>query len=610
MESDIEDLLEDERDAIRDGTYATTTDRSDSAEAKLASLLQRLSLSRAEQALPDPLRTPFSPKTYFRGEWMFERPQAASESSQPIAPASRHVTSLRDAPDTLGSATQDHIARTVTEQQHPSVEPTAWRWASPTLSLQRVLYYQTTLTDSIVRRFTRYNSLISLDLHQIQHAVERLPHNRTPKRVHFQTRDTIHLFHPQRRTEECHVYTIQLKSSVACDYPDYRYHTADGFLCYHPEHQLCIGRDLRNDEYDAWITEELGDLEDSKMLVIQEFWEGSGLPFQDMAPACEDIVPVDCGEHLPSFNLTLIRIYYLNITEDYLGKPWVQYIAPRNISLMIVNMGAHFVPIDQMAVQIDGCFKYMKEHHPKISVMYRDTSVGHVECGKMFTSPPLMVAQDRFMLIKHHANYHWDSFTDGNMKVQEIIKANYSHIMYVNVYNASVTRVDSHPSLNGDCLHYCLPGPIDTWWLFIYSFIVKTHELGHHEKHHYTSSLPHGTRHIIPDGETFEALSLDWKGVKTISEGELYDIPIGRPIDSTKGTCWEEHFFYTAMNGDGSSLQYPLEGAEQGFCNTYVHWDYPETSIFRSNGVPRLSEKLDQILTADGRCDLTMKRAL
>eukprot|EP01034_Spumella_vulgaris_P030979 gene30979-38282_t len=48
---------------------------------------------------------------------------------------------------------------------------------------------------------------------------------------------------------------------------------------------LCIGRDLRNDEYeqhdDAWITEELGDLEDEKMFVIWEFWEGNNLPFQD-----------------------------------------------------------------------------------------------------------------------------------------------------------------------------------------------------------------------------------------------------------------------------------------------------------------------------------------
>ena len=38
----------------------------------------------------------------------------------------------------------------------------------------------------------------------------------------------------------------------------------------------------------------------------------------------------------------------------------------------------------------------------------------------------------------------------------------YPHVLYLNVASLSSLRSDSHCNVD-DCLHYCVPGPIDAW---------------------------------------------------------------------------------------------------------------------------------------------------
>jgi hypothetical protein len=40
-----------------------------------------------------------------------------------------------------------------------------------------------------------------------------------------------------------------------------------------------------------------------------------------------------------------------------------------------------------------------------------------------------------------------------------MLAANFPHVLYLDVFTPTVLRADSHL----DMLHYCVPGPLDTW---------------------------------------------------------------------------------------------------------------------------------------------------
>ena len=52
----------------------------------------------------------------------------------------------------------------------------------------------------------------------------------------------------------------------------------------------------------------------------------------------------------------------------------------------------------------------------------------------------------------------------------------YSHrFLYLDVFPSIKLRADQHPS-DLDCLHYCLPGPLDSWIIFLYNLIANSYD--------------------------------------------------------------------------------------------------------------------------------------
>lgn len=135
-----------------------------------------------------------------------------------------------------------------------------------------------------------------------------------------------------------------------------------------------------------------------------------------------------------------------------------------------------------------------------------------------------------------------------------------------------------------DCLHYCIPGPIDQWTRFIYHVIVslptpsssllsstssmeKSHLSGDDEEEDAveldtytvesallssrTSSgvvlkegsvmkannrnavyvIQNGSRRMFPNVDTFYRFGKSFRDVVTFSEWDMFAIPVGEPID-------------------------------------------------------------------------------
>lgn len=71
------------------------------------------------------------------------------------------------------------------------------------------------------------------------------------------------------------------------------------------------------------------------------------------------------------------------------------------------------------------------------------------------------------------ASYHWPRFRQENLRVEGVFLADGWHLL--DAYTPTVLRSDSH--IGGhDCLHYCVPGPADTWVVMLYNMLAARAE--------------------------------------------------------------------------------------------------------------------------------------
>jgi hypothetical protein len=195
-----------------------------------------------------------------------------------------------------------------------------------------------------------------------------------------------------------------------------------------------------------------------------------------------------------------------------------------------------------------------------------------MNCGDTFKSPPLQAEAAIPVVMAGPKDYHWSEFLGQNTQVKELVQKSFPTVMFMDVYNATVVRADLHPSLKGDCLHYCTPGPIDDWTLFLFNIL----RLAKHDKrgtpndpfrHHKDTidedrigtvqyAIPiikekvkefegklvmsgrnsavyivkNYTRHVFASAVEFGSFGYEFSDVHDIGSNDLYHIPVGRPV--------------------------------------------------------------------------------
>lgn len=136
-----------------------------------------------------------------------------------------------------------------------------------------------------------------------------------------------------------------------------------------------------------------------------------------------------------------------------------------------MNRGAHYQDDATVLRDIEDTLTVLRRDRPDLLVIYRNTPAGHPGCGDNSTrfGPPL----------QHPANYsghpmwqpdhlfHWSHFARQNELVRELLRTKFPHVLYIDVAGVTALRPDGHAHPE-DCLHYCIPGPVDVWWEFIY----------------------------------------------------------------------------------------------------------------------------------------------
>lgn len=182
------------------------------------------------------------------------------------------------------------------------------------------------------------------------------------------------------------------------------------------------------------------------------------------------MIEYDCGS-LPSFKSYVITSKHLEPSE------WVNNFDLNDVSIVLFNSGPHFLPTEERVGNIDKSLAILVEKFPKTSFIFRTTPPGHPRCDSLFHSSPI---EGRLYNYSDDTEkpYHYGDFISQSLAVIDMLAKKYPQVLILNVHNATSNRVDSHP-LVGDCLHYCIPGPLTTWIEFLFHALATCQSHAH-----------------------------------------------------------------------------------------------------------------------------------
>lgn len=200
-----------------------------------------------------------------------------------------------------------------------------------------------------------------------------------------------------------------------------------------------------------------------------------------------------CPPTMQSPTPSVVHVYFRNDvfaevewTEGYPPgygprDQWSRELIAANISVLLLNRGPHYKPDNIMYPSIRNTFQYLTKefsldrHVPtnssfsnrKVTVIYRDSVEGHPGCVPHFNETPLahpIPLSDAFAEDQAMVGMHWQDYDRQNQWIHKLIREEYPWILFMNVSHSTSFRRDSHSISNkGDCLHYCVGGPIDHW---------------------------------------------------------------------------------------------------------------------------------------------------
>lgn len=174
-----------------------------------------------------------------------------------------------------------------------------------------------------------------------------------------------------------------------------------------------------------------------------------------------------CGD----FGIIFVRNEYVSLTKHLVveGKnyqnQWVDRLVENNVSLLVLNRGAHYKPDGTFVQGINDTLRYLTTQHPNISVIWRNTPHGDLNFdqhlfSKPLTTPPVLEYED--------TRWHYGKFKHQNALAETLIAKHYPRVLYLDVFTSAVLRQDGLH----DPLHPCVPGFMDSWLQFIYNVLL------------------------------------------------------------------------------------------------------------------------------------------
>eukprot|EP00271_Cylindrocystis_brebissonii_P003672 TRINITY_DN14896_c0_g1_i1.p1 TRINITY_DN14896_c0_g1~~TRINITY_DN14896_c0_g1_i1.p1 ORF type:complete len:1152 (-),score=87.20 TRINITY_DN14896_c0_g1_i1:531-3986(-) len=150
--------------------------------------------------------------------------------------------------------------------------------------------------------------------------------------------------------------------------------------------------------------------------------------------------------------------------------PWASKLEEWNPSIVHLNMGTHFMEDKDLLEKSRESLAFIRTALPTALIVWRALHPGHKDCAN-FTGP-IATRQDPETLP-----FHWGQFSHQNTLMKPVVAQ--VGAVWMDIEPMTVLRPDGHyqssggPKPGGDCLHYCLPGPVDTWVVLFYHILKR-----------------------------------------------------------------------------------------------------------------------------------------
>ena len=148
---------------------------------------------------------------------------------------------------------------------------------------------------------------------------------------------------------------------------------------------------------------------------------------------------------------------------------WQRHITDR--SVLVLNTGLHFVDDEFEALRVlRTTIVYLRDTFPGSVLVWRSTSPPHNSCHHWaYSGRPLSELEYRVMTSSrlHSSKAEWGHarIERRNQLVREMLAWAFEQqphrVLYLDIWPMTKLRTDGHVPF--ECVHYCSPGPIDTW---------------------------------------------------------------------------------------------------------------------------------------------------
>jgi len=142
--------------------------------------------------------------------------------------------------------------------------------------------------------------------------------------------------------------------------------------------------------------------------------------------------------------------------------------------VIVLNRGLHPTPVNTFTRELDVMLRALRNLPPlppgrpvrSRRIVFRST---HAPIPKCHPHRKISSVSLQHLVSTGPPEYHWDRLAGLNA-IAECLSNRYG-VSFVDVYYLSSFRPDAAVKM-GDCVHSCLPGPVDEWSRLILSLLV------------------------------------------------------------------------------------------------------------------------------------------
>lgn len=146
--------------------------------------------------------------------------------------------------------------------------------------------------------------------------------------------------------------------------------------------------------------------------------------------------------------------------------------------VLVVNRGAWTRDDNLVAAGMYEMMRFVREDLPRTLFIFRSSNMAHGNC-RSFQRP---IARGEPLpepsIAGGDASWRWDFFPAQSRRIVAPIVSDERYAargVFLDVLPAMQQRPDAH---SGDCLHYCIPGPVDQWVRWVYAIVAEVDRVG------------------------------------------------------------------------------------------------------------------------------------